>query len=903
MNGSSELWPELAAERARYRSFSQHGWVMEERGQKAVFIGGQLIGSFDPKDAVARNLLLVTASQDPRVRLGRLARAFGVGGELLRRVRRRHEKGGVKSLLQVGRPGRKTVRTKNVTDALTRMFDAGASINQALAQYQGRGKRGKSKGGKLISRATVGRVYQQWKQRQLEQRLPTVCTGTPRQLTLPIRQESKEEPSAELEQRAAVSSEPTENGGGEETKVLRHKPLSLQTEGAAVGAVVVDGILGDHQLAASAGMCRDLAEATAKETAGQKEAQTDRAESQDTSAGAVSNTAEVATVAEGPAAVADEQPVLGESQGEQETGGLEGTQTDRAESQDTSAGAASNTAEVATVDATEANEQLVLSEPQGELDWGQIGVENGQLVQHVGSWVALALLNAWGLYRHLEHLRVAVAGQGKKMVGAAILRLAIDMTAVSLCIGEHCIEGVRRIATLSAPVLLRSDWVPSAPWVRHVINLFVRDNNNAEKLHFLTAHQLIERAVLSAKLRCPKGSRVRVAFYLDNHMRPYTGQHNLRKGWRMQDKRARRGVTDYWVHDEDGRAVLRVTSPSHEPLTKVLAQVANLLRTVVGKGIDVMLVFDRAGAHPRMLQELRNAKYDFATYERRPYSKLSPSEFVYKFRWRNETIHYVEKHHKNLRRGRGRVRRVSLLMPDQEQVNILCISRAPAQEIIGTMLSRWGRQENQFKHGVERWGINHLDGRRVAPYPPDAIIPNPERSRLERALRVARADEADALRKLSRLPRNHPDREQLKARISEARASEKELLAQRPTIPKKAPVRETSLSHTLVAHQVPYKLLVDTVRVLLANVESDLAVKLGPHLSRPAEAKKALSNLLRAPGRVRINARSIRVQLMPSGSPSEQRAFDAFLSDLNRYHFTLPGDQSGRRLVFQTLSE
>jgi hypothetical protein len=29
-----------------------------------------------------------------------------------------------------------------------------------------------------------------------------------------------------------------------------------------------------------------------------------------------------------------------------------------------------------------------------------------------------------------------------------------------------------------------------------------------------------------------------------------------------------------------------------------------------------------------------------------------------------------------------------------------------------------------LKHQVERWGINHLDGRRVEEYPPDAIIPN-----------------------------------------------------------------------------------------------------------------------------------------------------------------------------------
>jgi hypothetical protein len=44
-------------------------------------------------------------------------------------------------------------------------------------------------------------------------------------------------------------------------------------------------------------------------------------------------------------------------------------------------------------------------------------------------------------------------------------------------------------------------------------------------------------------------------------MRPYTGKYTLRKGWRMQDKRAVPGVTDYYVHDEDGRPVCRVDAP------------------------------------------------------------------------------------------------------------------------------------------------------------------------------------------------------------------------------------------------------------------------------------------------------------------------------------------------------
>jgi hypothetical protein len=58
----------------------------------------------------------------------------------------------------------------------------------------------------------------------------------------------------------------------------------------------------------------------------------------------------------------------------------------------------------------------------------------------------------------------------------------------------------------------------------------------------------------------------RGVFYIDTHLRPYTGKRVIRKGWRMQDKRVRPGITDYYVHDEDGRPLMRVDVPSHDSL-------------------------------------------------------------------------------------------------------------------------------------------------------------------------------------------------------------------------------------------------------------------------------------------------------------------------------------------------
>ena len=44
---------------------------------------------------------------------------------------------------------------------------------------------------------------------------------------------------------------------------------------------------------------------------------------------------------------------------------------------------------------------------------------------------------------------------------------------------------------------------------------------------------------------------------------------------------------------------------------------------------------------------------------------------------------------------------------------------------------------------------------------------------------------------------------------------------------------ETSLAGKLQRHRPEYKCVVDTLRIGLANAESELAVRLAPHLNRP----------------------------------------------------------------------
>jgi len=84
-------------------------------------------------------------------------------------------------------------------------------------------------------------------------------------------------------------------------------------------------------------------------------------------------------------------------------------------------------------------------------------------VQHVGSWLALGLLGK------LEIHDLAAQAGGEK-VGGPELRAAIDATAVALCLGEGCVEGVRRLDTSSVGTLLRRAGGISASYTRRVLH-------------------------------------------------------------------------------------------------------------------------------------------------------------------------------------------------------------------------------------------------------------------------------------------------------------------------------------------------------------------------------------------------------------------------------------------------
>ncbi len=505
-------------------------------------------------------------------------------------------------------------------------------------------------------------------------------------------------------------------------------------------------------------------------------------------------------------------------------------------------------------------------------------VRGGKMVQHVGCWMMIALAGELGLHEEAQR-----AFESRNRDG---LRIALDAVICALAIRQLVVEGVRRLATPTGPTLLRAKRVPTASGVRKLFGRLLEQTDGGVALDARMAERFIADAQRDDEP---------AVFYIDNHMRPYTGKEVVRKGWRMQDRRVLPGTSDYYVHDEDGRPVFRVAVPSHDSLTTWLPPLARRLREALDER-DILLAFDRAGAFSEALADLRDTGFDFVTYERKPYPDLSASVFS-PATILGEKVGLYEGPLRNLGAGRGRVRRIAVLTAAGRQVNFLARSKLPATRLIEILWHRW-RQENGFKHGVERWGINQLDGRSVESYAPGTIIPNPARRRLDRALRLARVAEGDARRDLARFATTDARHAAAKVDLADALERQHRLEVLRPWIPKKALVEESELADKLVRHDGKLKMIIDVVRVVCANAESDLASMLAPHMRRPREAKKLVANILAAPGNVAVTDTAIHIRLAPAATKSERQAIQHLCVAINERGLVLPGDPKRLPLRF-----
>ena len=343
--------------------------------------------------------------------------------------------------------------------------------------------------------------------------------------------------------------------------------------------------------------------------------------------------------------------------------------------------------------------------------------------------------------------------------------------------------------------------------------------------------------------------------------------------------------------------VLRAATLMHDSLGKLLLPLGALLRLALGGGQRILLAFDRAASYAEVLAELRDANFEFVAYEKKPYPAVPKRCFQKSFVLDGERVAWFETR-KNLGQERGRLMRIALRVKGGHQVNLLTNSQAPAADLAAIMASRWN-QENAFRHGVERWGLNQLDGRTFSDFEADTVIPSPLRRRLENSLAVLREVEGRLRRNLAR-----PARDELRVELERDLAlnlvQQQRHEARRPELPTHCTVEEAGLLGKLKRHDDEYKAVIDTIRTVCINAEADLAAELAAGMARPREAKRLLQNFFCAPGDVLVREGSIEVRLDVAARNDERRALRRLCGVATRWKLTLPGDPKARPLRFGT---
>jgi hypothetical protein len=851
--------------------------VVEADGVNRVFIGDTLLGEYDPRDRDLgpRNIVLVMLAQEPKIHLGHLAAAFEISDEHLRRLRQATKADGYGAVLTRARgcAERDEIDPAKIRE-LRALFEEGWNPTDTTRRQRRRGR---------VSRSTVSRERRRWQAEKETAPGPDVAVP----VTMP----------GESQQTLFEGVDDAVVRGNEApTPTPVHVNTSAVVSHAQNGATstIADSVADTVATDANDAHVEDRNEVAT--TSGSGEVDDAVIDAGDTNAECVAAVDPIVG-----AMKADE--TIGEltsdvvAEGTTEASGDDGSAVASVNA-DNSVAADEPTTELTTAAAVVLDE-LELPEAGGdralandERERGPVPplrsrpVASGRLVQHVGSWLLIALAHQHGLYEEAERLD-----------GGDATRIAMDAALAALAIGERTVEGVRRLATSTAPLLLRCDHTPTANAIRRRLHAFAEEHGP----ELMT--RIGKRYLDAARAEANEPA----VFYIDNHLRKYTGQEVVRRGWRMQDKRVLPGASDYYVHDQGGRPVFRIDTPSHDSLCQWLMPIVMRLREGLGAEERILLVFDRAGAFPVEMATLRDAGVEFVTYERRPYPDLAPSDFDRAIVVRGETYGVHESRLKNLGAGRGRVRRISLRTPDGKQINLLAISTAPLEQLVGFLLGepdpdapsgRW-QQENGLKHGVERWGINQLDGRKVEPYPPGTIIPNPARRRNERALKIARADEGRARCVLAAENLTDKRRTRAEGDLTDAIQRRVTLELARPLIPGRAPIEQTELAGKLVRHPAKLKAVVDAMRIVCANVEAELADIVALTLTRPREAKKVIANVFAAPGRVDVTTSEIRVRLSPAANRSEHAAIRQLLAEITVRKLTLPGDIRSRPLRFE----
>ena len=314
------------------------------------------------------------------------------------------------------------------------------------------------------------------------------------------------------------------------------------------------------------------------------------------------------------------------------------------------------------------------------------------------------------------------------------------LTGISMCfaLGPATLEQFKHLAAAEAGPLAGFAALPGLRALRPALAEI------ADRADPLELQSLFAAAMLAAD---PVTSGV---YYVDDHFIPYTGAKPVAKGWNNKRGRAERGHAGTHVTAHDGRAVCFV---SGEPsgLTVTLPLALAELRKAAGPGADIMLGFDRGGAHAQVFKHCREENVHWVTYRRAPLAVPARLPVITTVTSGGKTREITWADEKVQVKDYGDARQLTLFEHGRVALQILAsdTGACPA-EILSWLKSRW-REENFLKYASENYGIDKICDYLASIETNTKLIRNPARDQAGTAVRDAEKTLAAAERGLAAL--------------------------------------------------------------------------------------------------------------------------------------------------------
>ncbi len=311
------------------------------------------------------------------------------------------------------------------------------------------------------------------------------------------------------------------------------------------------------------------------------------------------------------------------------------------------------------------------------------------------------------------------AASAKRSEKAVYSAPTIAMTlCAGIAAGYHSLESLHERDAYGLGVVLGTERCPSVRTLHRALTQMTATYDRVA-LHRELARHLARRAPMDVRV-----------FGVDIHFKAYSGKERIDKGWNSKHRLAEKGLADVVVTDAMGRAWLREQVPAGSHLSACLGPMAEQLRVAIPE-TTIVLVSDRGGFDFDVLEELDVAGVKYiawvpASVNLPDLAAIAPAA---------DGIGGAAFEHPRMKHASRLIveRDGRALLPLCTNVDAAAMDDA---EVVATLRALRGMQENSFKSGRQRAGIDHLSDRGKATHAPDdRIIDNPEHARLKEELK------------------------------------------------------------------------------------------------------------------------------------------------------------------------